>query len=120
MRTLPQTDQTGDYLSNRAQHVRDMLALSEEQREELIADIVHEKFREKLAANDPVNLLAALESFSLKDGPMLLNLFMTDGAAFRALIAARMVELIQEDAEFDAADAVEKSESLIRQERLEH
>jgi hypothetical protein len=120
MRTLPQTEQTGDYLSNRAQDVRDMLALSEEQREELIADIASEKFREKLAANDPVNLLAALESFSLKDGQMLLNLFMTDGAAFRALIAARMVELIQEDAEFDAADAVEKSESLIRQERLEH
>lgn len=120
MRTLPQTDQTGDYLSNRAQYVRDKLALSEEQRDELIADIANDKFREKLAANDPVNLLAALESFSMKDGQMLLNLFMTDGAAFRALVAARMVELIREDAEFEAVEAVEKNERLIREDRLEH
>lgn len=120
MQTLPKTIATGDFQSDRAQFIADTLVLSEEQRAELIADIADDKFREKLAANDPVILMAAMESFALRDGPALLELFLNDGAAFRALLAARMVELVREDAEMEAVESVERSERLFVEARLEH
>lgn len=120
MQNPSQTAATGDYQADRAQFIVDHLVLSAEQRAELIAEIADEKFKAKLAANDPVNFIAAMESFAIADAPALLQLFLTDAAAFRALLVARMVELVREDAEMEAVESLERSERLFSEARLEH
>lgn len=83
----------------------DMLA-----RAELVNRIAHEKFDAKIAALKPVDVIAALQSFELRDGEVVCAAFLESGSALRALIAGRFFELLASESFDEAEKAVQMIE----------
>lgn len=104
---LARVTSLGDYLTDveledSTNETHDMLA-----RTELVNRIAHEKFDGKIAAFQPIDLIAALQSFDMDDADAIVAAFLDSGSALRTLIAGRFFELL-------AAESYELAEKAVQ------
>ncbi|NML34542.1 hypothetical protein [Paraburkholderia antibiotica] len=107
---LVKVTRLGDYffdieLENSTRTTDDMLA-----RAELVNRIAREKFDAKIADLQPLDLIAAMQSFDMGDGEVVCTAFLESGAALRTLIAGRFFELLASECFEQAEKAVQMIE----------
>jgi hypothetical protein len=100
----------GDYfddveLEDSTRETDDMLA-----RAELVARIAQEKFDAKIANLQPIDVIAAIQSFDMADGEVVCAAFLESGSALRTLIAGRFFELLARECFEQAEKAVQMIE----------
>jgi hypothetical protein len=100
----------GDYfedveLEDSTLETHDMLA-----RAELVQRIAQEKFDAKITRLQPIDLVAAMQSFDLADGEAVCAAFLESGSALHTLIAGRFFELLARECFEQAETAVQMTE----------
>lgn len=100
----------GDYLSDveledSTRETHGMLA-----RAELVNRIAQEKFDAKVAKLQPIDVIAAMQSFDVRDGEVVCAAFLESGSSLRTLIAGRFFELLASECFEQAEKAVQMIE----------
>jgi hypothetical protein len=107
---LVKVKRLGDYfldveLENSTRATDDTLA-----RAELVSRIAQEKFDARIANLQPLDVVAAMQSFDLSDGEVVCAAFLESGSALRTLIAGRFFELLASECFEQAEKAVQMIE----------
>ncbi|MBB5443267.1 MULTISPECIES: hypothetical protein [unclassified Paraburkholderia] len=100
----------GDYLldvelEDSTRETQDILA-----RAELVNRIAQEKFDAKIANLQPIDVIAAMQSFDMLEGEVVCAAFLESGSALRTLIAGRFFELLARECFDEAEKAVQMIE----------